>query len=325
MSFIPHALTCGIFLYYILDEVVRSMIVMKNIYKQFGNKKVLDNISFHISVGEAVGIIGLNGAGKTTVLNVVSGILKPDSGFVRVNGAKQLITKNKALKEVSYISGIKSQLWEDLTVKASYENALKMYDIDKTEYNLIFDELDEILEVRNLLNATPKSLSLGERIRCELMYALITRPRLLMLDEAMSGLDVSIKNKIIEYFEANNGECTILYTSHNLLEVERVCERIILLDKGRIIYDGSIKSIIKEFSPMHRLELQIEGKIPDFEDIPISKYIIEDNKLTIEYDKQIINTAYILKHIMKKNRIIDVRLFEPDLEDTIKKIYERKF
>lgn len=325
MSFIPHALTCGIFLYYILDEVVRSMIVMKNIYKQFGNKKVLDNISFHISVGEAVGIIGLNGAGKTTVLNVVSGILKPDSGFVRVNGAKQLITKNKALKEVSYISGIKSQLWEDLTVKASYENALKMYDIDKTEYNLIFDELDEILEVRNLLNATPKSLSLGERIRCELMYALITRPRLLMLDEAMSGLDVSIKNKIIEYFEANNGECTILYTSHNLLEVERVCERIILLDKGRIIYDGSIKSIIKEFSPMHRLELQIEGKIPDFEDIPISKYIIEDNKLAIEYDKQIINTAYILKHIMKKNRIIDVRLFEPDLEDTIKKIYERKF
>lgn len=299
------------------------MIIMKNICKKFGDKKVLDDISFHIAPGECVGIIGLNGAGKTTMLNVISGMLKPDSGFIRVNGAKQLIARNEALKETSYISGTKSQLWDDLSIKSSYENALKMYGINESKYRIIFDELDEILEVKPLLNAIPKSLSLGERMRCELMYALITGPKLLMLDEALLGLDVSIKHRVMEYFETKK-KYTLLYTSHNLTEVERICERIILLDKGRIIYDGNIKSMIKEFSPMHRLELEIEGTLPDFEDIPINKYIMEDNNLTIEYDKQIIDTAHILKHIMKKNKIIDVRLFEPDLEDTIKKIYERK-
>ena len=301
------------------------MIVMKNICKKFGDKKVLDDISFHIAPGESVGIIGLNGAGKTTMLNVISGVLKPDSGFIRVNGAKQLIIKHEALKETSYISGTKSQLWDDLSIKSSYENALKMYGINESEYRLIYDELDDILEVKTLLNSTPKSLSLGERMRCELMYALITKPKLLMLDEALIGLDVSIKHRVVEYFETNRKKYTLIYTSHNLTEVERICERIFLLDKGRIIYDGNIKSMIKEFSPMHRLELEIEETLPDFEDIPISKYKIEDNNLTIEYDKQIIDTAHILKHIMKKNKINDVRLFEPDLEDTIKKIYERKF
>ncbi len=301
------------------------MIVIKNINKQFENKKVLDNISFHISENETVGIIGLNGAGKTTLLNVISGVLKPDSGFIRVNGVRQLICEQEALKEVSYISGTKSQLWEDLTVKASFENALKMYNISKKEYDIIFDELDKILEVKELLNAVPKSLSLGERMRCELMYALIAKPKLLMLDEALIGLDVSIKHRIIEYFEKHKKKYTLIYTSHNLVEVERICERILLIDRGKIIYDGNLKSMIKEFAPMHRLELEISGNIPDFEDIPISRYRIEQNKLVIEYDKQIIDTAHIIKHIMKKNKIIDVRLFEPNLEDTIKKIYERKF
>lgn len=301
------------------------MIVLKNICKTFEDKKVLEDISFHIAEGESVGIIGLNGAGKTTLLNIIAGLLKPDSGFIRINGAKQLIAKRPALKEVAYISGTKSQLWEDMVIKSSFENAAIMYGIDSDSYNHTLDEMDEVLRVKELLDTNPQNLSLGERMRCELMYALLTNPKILMLDEAMIGLDVTIKHQIVEYFANNRSKYTLLYTSHNLLEVERICDRIILIDKGKIIYDGKTKNIIKEFSPMHRLELNIQGMFPDFLDIPVRKYKVNNNQLTIEYDKEIIDTAQIIKYVMSTNKINDVRLFEPDLEDTIKKIYERKF
>ncbi len=301
------------------------MIVLKNICKTFEDKKVLEDISFHIAEGESVGIIGLNGAGKTTLLNIIAGLLKPDSGFIRINGAKQLIAKRPALKEVAYISGTKSQLWEDMVIKSSFENAAIMYGIDSDSYNHTLDEMDEVLRVKELLDTNPKNLSLGERMRCELMYALLTNPKILMLDEAMIGLDVTIKHQIVEYFANNRSKYTLLYTSHNLLEVERICDRIILIDKGKIIYDGKTKNIIKEFSPMHRLEFNIQGMFPDFLDIPVRKYKVNNNQLTIEYDKEIIDTAQIIKYVMSTNKINDVRLFEPDLEDTIKKIYERKF
>lgn len=301
------------------------MIVLKNICKTFEDKKVLEDISFHIAEGESVGIIGLNGAGKTTLLNIIAGLLKPDSGFIRINGAKQLIAKRPALKEVAYISGTKSQLWEDMVIKSSFENAAIMYGVDYDSYNHTLDEMDEVLRVKELLDTNPQNLSLGERMRCELMYALLTNPKILMLDEAMIGLDVTIKHQIVEYFANNRSKYTLLYTSHNLLEVERICDRIILIDKGKIIYDGKTKNIIKEFSPMHRLELNIQGMFPDFLDIPVRKYKVNNNQLTIEYDKEIIDTAQIIKYVMSTNKINDVRLFEPDLEDTIKKIYERKF
>ena len=301
------------------------MIVLKNICKTFEDKKVLEDISFHISEGESVGIIGLNGAGKTTLLNIIAGLLKVDSGFIRINGAKQLITKRTALKEVAYISGTKSQLWEDMVIKSSFENASIMYGIDRDSYNRTLDEMDEVLQVKKLLDSNPKTLSLGERMRCEIMYALLANPKILMLDEAMIGLDVTIKQRIVEYFANNQSRYTLLYTSHNLSEVERICDRIILIDKGRIIYDGKTHSIMKKFSPMYRLELNIQGMFPDLLDIPISKYKVEKNQLIIEYDKEIIDTAQIIKYVMSTNKINDVRLFEPDLEDTIKKIYERMF
>lgn len=301
------------------------MIVLKNICKTFEDKKVLEDISFHIAEGESVGIIGLNGAGKTTLLNIIAGLLKPDSGFIRINGAKQLIAKRPALKEVVYISGTKSQLWEDMIIKSSFENAAIMYGIDGDSYNRTLDEMDEVIQVKELLDSNPQNLSLGERMRCELMYALLTNPKILMLDEAMIGLDVTIKHQIVEYFANNRSKYTILYTSHNLLEVEKICDRIILIDKGKIIYDGKTQNIIKEFSPMYRLELNIQGMFPDFLDIPVRKYKVGKNQLTIEYDKEVIDTAQIIQYVMSTNKINDVRLFEPDLEDTIKKIYERKF
>lgn len=302
------------------------MIILKDISKQFGSKKVLDNISFHISPGESVGIIGLNGAGKTTLLNIISGILKPDSGFIRVNGMENMLKEYKMLRNIAYVSGTKFQLWKDLTIKASLENCIQMYQIDKEKAGKRLENLDEVFFIKKLLFSQPENLSLGERMRCELVYALLAETKVLMLDEAMIGLDVSIKHKIMEYFKAYKQEkkSTMLFTSHNLLEVEELCDRVILLDKGKIIFDGTIERLMQEFAPPFRMDMKLEGNLPDFEDLPFEKMVVEKDSLQIIYDKQKIETANIMKHVLAKCKINDVRIYEPDLEGTIQRIYGKQ-
>lgn len=299
------------------------LIILKDVSKSFGHKKVLKEISLHIAENENVGLIGLNGAGKTTLLNVIVGAVKPDVGFVRTNGRENLIEDKKSLRDLVYVSGTKPQLWEELTVKASLENCIKMYQIDPKIYNSRLGWLEEIFETRELMNMRPGNLSLGERMRCELVYALIAEPQILILDEVLIGVDVSIKHKIMQFFEAYRQEkhSTIIYTSNHLAEVEKLCDRVILIDEGQIIFDGKTERIISEFSPYYRMEVRISGEIPDFEDIPLEKYSIDSDTVVIDYDIHKIETTRILEHLMKKSVIKDIRLSEPDLEGTIKKIY----
>lgn len=301
------------------------MIVLKDISKKLQDKIVLQDISFHIAPNESVGIIGLNGAGKTTLLNVMAGLLKPDDGFIRVGGKEHVLEHAEVLRNIAYVSGAKSQLWEDIRIRDSFSYCIKMYHIPEENAQKRLKELVQIFEIEELLCSVPRSLSLGERMRCELVYALLAEPKILLLDEVMIGLDISIKYKIMQYFERIRQEkkTTIIYTSHNLVEVEKLCDRIILIDKGQIIFDGSIERIMREFSPLYHLEIKIGEKLPDFEDLPLEKIGIEKDMIHIVYDNQKIDTAQILRHIMEKSKIQDVHLFEPDLEGTIKKIYER--
>lgn len=337
--FIPHVLTCGIFFLTLISEPpcnrLKSelkeeqwdiVIVLKDICKEFENRKVLDNISFHISPGEKVGIIGLNGAGKTTLLNIMAGMLKPDSGFIRVNGTQNQLEHYAVLKQLSYVSGTKSQLWDDLPIKSSLENCMKMYGIDRRRGRAALIELDEVFDVERFMNSLPEGLSLGERMRCELVYGLLSNPKILMLDEAMIGLDVSFRNKIIQFFERYGKETktTIVYTSHNLAEVERICGRLILMDHGKMIFDGGIDKLMKKFAPLYRMEIRLVCDLPDLEDLPVRSFRMEEDTLVIDYDKRKIDTAQILKHVMKKCKMKDIRLLEPDLEETIKNMYRRK-
>ena len=302
------------------------MIVLKDIIKSLQGKRILNDISFHIALGETVGLIGLNGAGKTTLLNVMAGVLKPDSGFLRINGTETLLEEKECLKRVSYVSGVNSQLWEDIRIKDSFSHCGRMYGFSEEEVKKRLMELDKIFEIQSFLNALPKSLSLGERMRCELVYALLGNPRILMLDEALIGLDVSMKYKIEEYLckLKDTKTMTIIYTSHNLVEVERLCDRILLIDKGSILFDGTVERLLQEFSPLYRMEIVVEnGTCPDFEDLPLERIKIDNTKLDIEYDKQKIDSASILAHVLEQAKVLNVHMFEPDLEGTIKKIYER--
>ncbi len=302
------------------------MIVLKNISKKLQEKAVLYDISFHISPNENVGIIGLNGAGKTTLLNVMAGIIKPDSGFIRVGGVENVIEHKEVLRDVTYVSGIKTQLWSDIRIKDSLAHCIQMYRLSKEEAMNRFKELDKVFEVHKFLQQLPRDLSLGERMRCELVYALLAKPKVLLIDEAMIGLDVSHKYKIMQYFSRLRKEkqMTIIYTSHNLQDVEKLCDRIILINHGRIIFDGSVDRIMKEFSPLYQMEIKIGECLPDLEDLPFERIRIDSDKISIIYDKQKIDTAQILKHLLEKCKLQDMHLYEPDLEGTIKKIYARE-
>lgn len=299
------------------------LIVLKDVSKTFKNKNVLKNISLHIAKKEHVGLIGLNGAGKTTLLNVIAGVIKPDAGFIRTGGKESIIEDHQSLRELVYLSGTRSQLWEELTVKASLQNCMNMYQIDPQVFARRLEQLQEIFETGAFMDLRPGNLSLGERMRCELVYALLAEPQILLLDEVLIGVDVSIKHKIIQFFEADRKEkqATIIYTSNHLAEVEKLCDRVILLHEGEIIFDGKAERMICEFSPYYRMEIRIAEGLPDLEDLPLEKYRIDSDRITIDYDKQKIETTQILKHLMKKSKIGDIRLYEPDLEGTIKKIY----
>ncbi|MBE5927655.1 MAG: ATP-binding cassette domain-containing protein [Lachnospiraceae bacterium] len=302
------------------------MIVLKDVNKEIKGKKILRDITFHISQNEKVGIIGLNGAGKTSLLNIIAGMLRPSSGFIRVNGVENLVDNREELKNISYISGTKSQLWEDLAVKDSYDNLAKMYGINKGELKLRLDNLSQVFDIGNYLSFRPKDLSLGEKMRCELVYGLLANPNLLMIDEALIGLDVSVKHKIMKYFESykEENQSTIIYTSNNLSEVERICNRIIVIDKGQIIYDGDIDRILKEFAPLNKVEIQLDGSVPDLGDLPVERFEMDNEKIIIEYEKNKVDTAQIIKHVMENCKVYNIKLHEPDLEDVIKKVYERK-
>lgn len=301
--------------------------MLKNICKQFDKQTILHNISFHIGANESVGLIGLNGAGKTTLLNLIAGILKPNSGFIRVNGAETLIQDYRKLRELLYISGTKSQLWEDLQIKDSFTHCIHMYRLEENQARQRLQELCALFQIEALLHQFPNAISLGERMRCELVYGLLPEPKILLLDEAMIGIDVATKQNIIEYLKLykSKQKITMLATSHNLLEVESLCERIILLDHSNIIFDGSMRRILKDFSPIYRMELQGIQELPDFEDLPLEKYIIENNRITIYYDKQKIETEQILQQVMERTNVEQVILHEPNLERTIQKIAGQDF
>lgn len=298
------------------------MVVVKDVCKKFNDNQVLDKISFHISPNECTAILGKNGAGKTTLLNIISGTLKADSGFVRLNMSRNPLKDFKTLKKISYVSGIKSMLDKDMKLIYSFDNCRMIYGIERNRYKKRLLELAKQFEIEDCLDCMVYQLSLGQRVRSELVCALLSEPEILFLDEALIGLDVTIKEKILKilYDIKSEGKTTIIYTSHNLFEVERLCDRIILIDGGRIIFDGSIDTVYNEFSPEYRIDFEIEGRFPDLEDLPVERYMMDNRILSVMFQRQKVEAAVIIKHVMGRCTVKNIKMSEPDIEDTVKKI-----
>lgn len=299
------------------------MIVLKDINKTIENKHIIKDCTFHIKPGECVGLLGKNGAGKTTLLNLMSGMLIPDSGFLRINYTKELLESKHARKDLVYISGVKSQLWQDLRIKDSFAHCIEMYGTDKNR----LDELIKICEVEPLLDSYPQNLSLGERMRCEIAYGLLANSSILFMDEVMIGLDITIKQRILAYLQQIKSEkrTTMIYTNHNLMEVQRLCDRVLLIDEGRIIFDGSMERIMREYAPLYQLEMISKDNLfPDFEDLPVRRLVMDGERFRIYFDNREIEKTELVRYVTDKCVIEDLKLVEPNLKETIKEIYKRE-
>ncbi|MER2254484.1 MAG: ATP-binding cassette domain-containing protein, partial [Priestia megaterium] len=207
--------------------------------------KAVNDISFTVKQGEMVGYIGENGAGKSTTIKMLTGILTPTSGDITVNGMNPHKEREKFAQTIGVVFGQRSQLWWDIAVQESFRLLKKVYKVSDEDYNAHMEHVIQTLDIGPLLDKPVRKLSLGQRMRCELAAAIIHNPPLLFLDEPTIGLDVLVKLKIRQFLKEINEKynTTILLTTHDLADIEALCERVVMLDEGSIIYDGSLQKL----------------------------------------------------------------------------------
>ena len=245
---------------------VRQNNILKDVFfREFKEHEAVKNISFEIESGELVGFIGPNGAGKTSTLKMLAGILYPTKGAISVLGHTPFDKKRDFLKQIAFIMGQRNQLIWDLPALDSFELQRAVYEIDQTEYKKTLSHLLTILDCEPLIQKPVKTLSLGERMKMELIAGLLHRPKLVFLDEPTIGLDIfsqeAIRIFIKEYQQKYNS--TVILTSHYLEDVKKLAKRLIIIHKGVIMYDGSLKSIIEEYSTEKRIKITLEERVPE--------------------------------------------------------------
>ena len=299
--------------------------LIKPQYKEFN---AVNGINFNIEEGELVGYIGENGAGKSTTIKMLTGLLTPTSGNVVVNGiipSKKRIENNK---NIGAVFGQKTQLWWDLPVIESFRLIKKMYKIPENEYRKNLKKFAEILDLNDLLEKQVKNLSLGQKMRCEIAATFLHNPKIVYLDEPTIGLDVLVKEKIRKFIKEINKEkkTTVILTTHDLNDIEDVCDRIILLDKGQIIYDGTKQKFKDTYGKYVIAELIINNKTEklskniDLKNIEILEET--ERKLKMKFSHEEITIVKIMDEISKYCDIEDIHMKESELEDILKEIYK---
>lgn len=320
---------CKEYTYYKKDVGLKGSI--KNLfYREKLIKNAVKNLSFEVSEGEIVGLIGLNGAGKTTTLKMLSGLILPTKGDISVLGYKPFDKKKEYLKSISMVMGNKSQLWWDLPALDSFELNKTIYEINEREYEEILNLMVNTLNVREQLNTQVRRLSLGERMKMELIAALIHKPKIIFLDEPTIGLDVITQYHIREFLKkyCKKYSTAIILTSHNFNDIISLCDSLILINKGEKIYSDSFENFKNEFLNEKVFTLKFkETNISEFikniksnTDFLIENLSEDSIKITAETD----STLDVLKNISENliNQLKDINIENIDMDDVIRKIYQ---
>src|SRR3954447_18933643 len=287
----------------------------------------VDTISLNIKQGEMVGYIGENGAGKSTTIKMLTGILTPTSGSIIVNGMNPHKQREEFVRTIGVVFGQRSQLWWDIAVLESFRLLKKVYCVSDEEYDRHMGHVIETLHIGPLLDKPVRKLSLGQRMRCELAAALIHNPPLLFLDEPTIGLDVLVKLKIRKFLKEINEQykTTILLTTHDLTDIEALCERVILLDEGKIIYDGSLNQLQAQAVEGKQVEFEFLAEISRSSLPPTANVQWEQKNATtwlchINGNEQLV--SQLISEVVQKNPIKNIRINEVSTEEIVRKIYE---
>ncbi len=293
--------------------------------RKYSDAKAVDGISFEIEEGELIGFIGPNGAGKTTTLKVLSGLLHPTSGDVEVLGHKPWIRRNEFLKQFALIMGQKNQLWWDLPAIETFLLNKEVYDVSDLDFDKRLKELSGLLDVDDFLTVQVKKLSLGQRMKMELIAGLIHEPKLLFLDEPTIGLDVVMQKKMRDFIREINElkKTTVILTSHYMQDVKELAKRVIVIDHGKILFDGSLSTIIKKFANTKVITVVLEKPVPkaDFSEFGIVK---ESDPLNLSISVKREKVAQVAEVLLKKYPVEDLNIEEVGIEDIIREVFEAK-
>ncbi len=293
------------------------------VHREYNEISALDNISFEIGKGELVGYIGPNGAGKSTTIKILSGILTPDSGECKVLGKVPYKERIQYVKDIGVVFGQRTQLWWDLPVIDSFELLKDIYKIPRGDYLKIKRELIEWLNLEDFINTPVRQLSLGQKMRCELAASLLHSPEVLFLDEPTIGLDAVSKLAVREFVKKLNKErgVTVILTTHDMDDIETLCNRVIMIGKGKVLLDGSLQSLRNTVSKDRRLILDFDEGTNGFSIEGTTLVNKEKNKLVIDFNPDIITPANLITNLSTQYKIKDILIENPPIEEIIAKLY----
>lgn len=295
----------------------------------------VDNMNFEIEEGEVVGYIGSNGAGKSTTIKMMTGILTPTSGKVEVNGIIPYENRTENAMNIGVVFGQRTQLWWDLPLSETFSLLRDIYSVSSEDFKERMKFFYEVLEIDEFMLRPVRTLSLGQRMRADLAASLIHNPKILYLDEPTIGLDVVVKEKVRNAIKQINKKynTTVILTTHDLEDIEELCDRIIIIDKGVKIYDGSLTEIKEKYGYMTNVSIlikknELEDKINinsyfnlDNNDLNLSD---EDGKINITFNKNKISQMEIIQYFMENYILQDFSVKETSIDDIIKKIYRKE-
>lgn len=287
--------------------------------------KAVDDISFSIKEGELVGFIGPNGAGKTTTLKVLSGLLYPTAGKVEVLGFTPWDRSADFLKQIALVMGQRNQLWWDLPAHDTFLLNQAIYEVPKNEFQTRLEELVSLLEVKHLLSTPVRKLSLGERMRMELVASLLHRPRVLFLDEPTIGLDLVAQEKIRDFIAAYNRKvgATILLTSHYMGDIERLASRVLIINEGKILFDGTVAKIIQRWAKEKLIKVLFEREVDLRSLAQVGKVTsFEFPRAEIKVRREVTPTA--AAQILQRFPIADISIEETPIEEIVRGIFSAK-
>ena len=280
----------------------------------------VDDISFQVQPGEVVGFLGPNGAGKTTTLKMLSGLLYPTSGDVRVQGWVPWERQRDFLRQITLVMGNRNQLQWDIPAIDSYEVNRAIYRIPRPIYKRTLDELVDLLDLASLIHKPVRNLSLGERMKCEIAGALLHQPRVLFLDEPTLGLDVTMQRRIRNFIREYNKlhDSTVLLTSHYMADVEALCKRVVVIHHGQILFDGDLSGLVARFSPHKTISVQLDSGNYD---LSVYGEVMEQNGAGIKLRVPKADTAAVTGRLLSSLPVIDLTVEDPPIEEVIEQVF----
>ncbi|MBC5792513.1 MAG: ABC transporter ATP-binding protein [Nanohaloarchaea archaeon] len=297
---------------------------LKNFFKrEYEEVKAVEDLNLEINEGEIVGYIGSNGAGKSTTVKMLTGILKPSEGEIEVNGRNPYEERKKNAMDIGVVFGQKTQLWWDLPVKESFRLLKEIYEVTDEDYDKRIEEFDEVLQLSEFWDQPVRKLSLGQKMRCELAAAFLHHPKIVYLDEPTIGLDIAVKERIRDFIRKMNREkdTTVMLTTHDMDDIEDLCERVVVLDGGKKIYDGQLDSLIDRFTSRRlvmdvknpeEFKLTIEG---------VESVEKENGETEVVFNREKVSAADLMSEILQDYEVIDFKIKEPDIDSVVRKIY----